>query len=104
MAKLIRFVPARVVEEGVCNAVLELLESVRALRLGEGCRDGSGDEGRDRCFMDDCRGGDGGLVDDEWVGFVKRRDTDAVAVDVPDDGYFVPCLLLLCCCCFEYIW
>jgi hypothetical protein len=37
-------------------------------------------------FIEECLGGDGGRVEDEWVGFVNRRDTEAVAVDVPNDG------------------
>jgi len=37
-------------------------------------------------FIDECLGGDGGRVEEWWVDFVRRRDTDAVAVDVPDDA------------------
>lgn len=37
-------------------------------------------------FNDECLGGDGGRVEEWCVALVKRRDTDAVAVDVPDDA------------------
>ena len=48
--------------------------------------DFNGVPGVDRPFIDDCRGGDGGLVDDEWIALVNKREMDAVAVDVPDSG------------------
>lgn len=34
-------------------------------------------------FIAETRGGDGGRVDEECLDFVKSRETDAVAVDVP---------------------
>jgi len=34
-------------------------------------------------FMADCRGGEGGRVEDECVPLVNRREIDAVAVEVP---------------------
>ena len=40
----------------------------------------------DGCFIADDRGGEGGLVEDEWVAFVNNRDILAVAVEVPEDG------------------
>lgn len=55
--------------DGVC-------EGVRVVGVG----------GADRPFMADCRGGEGGRVEDEWRLFVKRRETEAVAVEVPCVG------------------
>ena len=40
------------------------------------------EEGGER-FMADCRGGEGGRVEEECVPFVNRREIDAVAVEVP---------------------
>lgn len=42
--------------------------------------------GVDLDFMDECLGGDGGRVDDECLPLVNKRETEAVAVDVPDVG------------------
>ena len=63
--------------EGVGVGVCEALALVLVLALG--------DRGRatPARFIADCRGGDGGRVEDECVPFVKSRETDAVAVDVP---------------------
>ena len=47
---------------------------------GEGRRFGV--DGVDVCFNDECHGSDGGHTDDVGVGFVKRREIEAVAVDV----------------------
>jgi len=38
------------------------------------------------CLSDECRGGSGARVEDVWMPFVKRRERDAVAVEVPDEG------------------
>ena len=56
-------------------------------RVGVGVGDG-GTENKDveedgERFMADCRGGDGGRVEEECVPLVKRREIDAVAVEVP---------------------
>jgi len=48
--------------------------------VGEG--EGRGEELDEGCFNDECRGGDGGRVEEVCVGFLKRRETDAVAVEV----------------------
>lgn len=42
--------------------------------------------GTDGTFREECVGGEGGRVDDECLPFVKRRDIEAVAVDVPATG------------------
>lgn len=42
--------------------------------------------GADDLFKDECLGGDGGRVDEWCVDLVRRRDTEAVAVDVPEDA------------------
>lgn len=48
--------------------------------VGEGA---AGEGVAEGCLSDECRGGDGGRVDDVCVGLVNRRETEAVAVDVP---------------------
>lgn len=48
--------------------------------------DGAGVGGSERTFREECVGGEGGRVEDECLPFVKRRDTEAVAVDVPEIG------------------
>lgn len=55
---------------GVCEALL-------ALALGDGGRAAAAR------FIADWRGGSGGRVEDECVPFVKSREMEAVAVDVP---------------------
>ena len=45
-----------------------------------------GVEGAEGRFIDECRGGEGARVDEWWVALVKRRDTEAVAVDVANDA------------------
>lgn len=40
------------------------------------------EEGGER-FMADCSGGEGGRVEEECVPLVKKREMDAVAVEVP---------------------
>lgn len=42
--------------------------------------------GTEGTFREECVGGDGGRVEDECLPFVKRRDMEAVAVDVPATG------------------
>lgn len=42
--------------------------------------------GADRFFSAECRGGEGGRVEDECRALVNRRETDAVAVEVPRMG------------------
>ena len=37
-------------------------------------------------FSEECLGGDGGRVEEWCVGFVRSRDIEAVAVDVPNDA------------------
>ena len=46
-----------------------------------GTRDKDVEEAPER-FMADCRGGEGGRVEEECVPLVKRREMEAVAVDV----------------------
>jgi len=45
-------------------------------------RDEGAEETGER-FMADCRGGEGGRVEEECVPLVRRRETEAVAVEVP---------------------
>lgn len=42
--------------------------------------------GTEGTFKEECVGGEGGRVEDECLPFVKRRDIEAVAVDVPETG------------------
>lgn len=53
---------------------------------GEGVVAVVGVGGAEDRFIDECLGGEGGRVEEWWVDLVRRRDTDAVAVDVPDDA------------------
>jgi hypothetical protein len=63
--------------EGVFKLELERVE------VGVGGTEDEGvEEGGDR-FMADCRGGEGGRVEEECVPLVNRREIDAVAVEVP---------------------
>src|ERR1700722_15630908 len=47
---------------------------------------GDGDGGADGCFIADDLGGGGGRVDDVCVALVYRREMEAVAVEVLEDG------------------
>jgi len=51
--------------------------------VGEGVSDGV--SGAEDCFMDDCLGTKG-FVEDVWVPLVYRREMEAVAVDVLEEG------------------
>lgn len=59
-------------------------DTLSILIEGEGVCVGVG--GADRFFIAECRGGEGGRVEDECRLLVKRRETDAVAVDVACRG------------------
>jgi len=48
--------------------------------------DEAGVGGTERTFREECVGGEGGRVEDECLPFVRRRDIEAVAVDVPEIG------------------
>lgn len=48
--------------------------------------DERGVEGTEGTFKEECVGGEGGRVEDECLPLVKRRDIEAVAVDVPATG------------------
>lgn len=56
------------------------------VEFGVGVEEGFGVGGAERCLSTDCRGGDGGRVDDECRAFVNIREMDAVAVEVPATG------------------
>jgi len=96
-AKLIRLLGVDIPELGVTGVVLppRALTTISGkLRdefelLGIGVEVGVGGttdkyvEEDGECFMAECRGGVGGRVEEECVPLVKRREMDAVAVDVP---------------------
>lgn len=70
---------------------LLLRETATAKMLGtwsteEGGVGDMGVGGAERFLSEEWRGGDGARVDEEWRGFVKRRETETVEVEVPATG------------------
>jgi len=56
---------------------------LRRVGVGVGGKEDKDVEEDGECFMADCRGGEGGRVEEECVPLVNRREIDAVAVEVP---------------------
>lgn len=88
-AKLIRLLGVDIPELGVLPprtlTTMSGKLNVRGLGLvevGVGAGDKDVEEAGER-FIADCRGGEGGRVEEECVPLVKRREMDAVAVEVP---------------------
>ena len=88
-AKLMRFPGVERPDEGE----LPLIRATPAPRnsgklecdaAGDGGIDAVGVAGTELRFSDECVGGGWGFVEEEWRDFVSRRETDAVAVDVPE--------------------
>lgn len=80
-AKLIRFGVERPELGALPNALATPTPSRSGMLVVEG--DSAGVPFGDGCFIADCLGGDWGRVDEECFPLVKRRDMDAVAVEVP---------------------
>ena len=71
---------------GKLRGVFKLELELEWVEVGVGGTEDEGVEESGERFMADCRGGEGGRVEDECVPLVNRREIDAVAVDVPDSA------------------
>jgi len=56
---------------------------LEGVEVGVGETEDNDKEEDGECFMADCRGGEGGRVEEECVPLVNRREMDAVAVEIP---------------------
>lgn len=68
---------------GKLRGVFKLELELEWVEVGVGGTEDEGVEESGERFMADCRGGEGGRVEEECVPFVNRREIDAVAVEVP---------------------
>lgn len=70
--------------------------SIECAGLGADAMGVTGVEGVDRTLRADCRGGEGGRVEVVCLAFVKSRETEAVAFEVPKIGGLLGGLSSLC--------
>jgi hypothetical protein len=58
----------------------------REIAVGGRADDGGDNVCGEFSFIEDCLGGEREREEDVWMAFVKRREMDAVAVDISDSG------------------